>query len=211
MPARRPWSLLVCLALALLTSCGSGDTTSETSCPDGSVITPDSACTPEPVTLSPDAVASEMSDEDLLLFCEQVRDAFMAFETESASPVAYCVGAGLGAKFSPDSDGEVATCELARDACLEESMGDESSGNELPSCEFGAFGLGYCDMTVAEFQTCADAILDHITSIQTSLNCEMSQEDAAEVEATAGDVSPEACGPAEAACPMLWDPGTSSP
>jgi len=150
-----------------------------------------------------------MSEEEFALFCAAARSALEAINTQSKGSTSACVGAGLQARFT--GDGEVATCEAARDACVESGEGPHGSTAgelvELPTCdedEEGAVVLGPCAMTVLEFETCTGAIVDLMAVVEGALSCEMSMAEAAELEMTTSAPFPEECEPVQAACPSLF-------
>ena len=174
------------------------------------MVAPMSACdsteevASEPVTLSPDDVVSELDAEGLLLFCEHARAGLTEVSVVSSDPEPMCIGQGLAARFG--GDGEVSTCEAARDACLEEMSETPDAFAPMSCSDEGSVegGFGDCAITVAEFDACTDAVLASMEELRADLRCDISNEEAMALEGSTADVSPAECTAVEAACPMLF-------
>jgi len=160
---------------------------------------------PEAPTLSPEDVVSELETDALLVFCEHASAALSEVNVASSDPEPMCVGQGLAARFG--GDGEVSTCEAARDACLEEMSGT-SEGFFVPmSCtnEANVTGsLGNCEFTIAEFDACSAAVLSSMEALKAALRCDISNDEAMALEGTADSGMPPECALVEEACPTLF-------
>jgi hypothetical protein len=158
----------------------------------------------EAIDVSSETLVSDLSEEDFLNFCSISMSTLIRFESRHDDPQYSCVGEGLYARFSPGEDNEVATCEVARDACVDSS--DPYLAPGLMTCDASYISqAATCMITVAQYETCIDGIDQTFATIDAILSCSATLDEAFELRALYTSTSPESCDPVAENCPMLAD------
>ena len=185
--------LLIALVMTAMVACDSAEETAA------------------PITLAPEDVIADLETDALMVFCESASATLEAINIAGRDPGPICTGQGLAARFG--GDGAVATCEEARDACIEEMastpVGDVFAKLGCTDESTVTSALGACDFTVAEFDACTEAINQSMVNIQESLSCEITNEEALALQGMTNDYFPDECIPVQDACPTLFGTGPS--
>lgn len=152
------------------------------------------------LTLQPEAVVAELSASDGVAFCEMAVDLLETHDAMETNPTLACTKEGLFARFMSE-EAEVATCEAARDSCLEEA-GDGQDAPAPLDCA-SELELESCDITLAEFDTCRLAVEALFELALTTATCDMAAEKALELRATMSQGRPVECTPLTERCPLF--------
>ena len=154
--------------------------------------------------LAPGTLVSEFSKPELIEFCELRKTFLSDFMSLQTDPSLHCTKEGLDAKYN--GDGEVSTCEAARDACLEEAVTtDEDPFNLLPCSPFqvSTLRMADCHISLEEFDACAESMMTGTQDLLDSMQCTNEIGGAAFIPPP-NDVSiPEECAPITERCPPI--------
>jgi hypothetical protein len=154
------------------------------------------------LTVPQETMVSDLTEAEFLTFCSISLSVFERIRSRRDDPRYSCVGEGLYARFSPNSDSEVSTCEAARDTCLANSNAYAPPASL--TCDESYLALAAtCAITLSQYELCLNGIEETMAMIDATLTCDATLDQAFELQALYTSTAPSSCDPIAADCPML--------
>ena len=164
-----------------------------------------------PISTDTTKPLSEVTTAEAKTWCEKYKAEMgnvMSTETQ-------CELAGLGVSAMTGTL-DPAACEAAKKACIanpSQYLDSDSSGSSDMDCDsLATEDMKDCDATVAEFDSCMDAMMSETQSVTDKISCSMSLEQLMSLQSLSG-LSPDkipACAPLMEKCPQIFDDSASN-
>ncbi|MGB0589641.1 MAG: hypothetical protein ACPGU1_08190 [Myxococcota bacterium] len=156
------------------------------------------------IEVETETLVADLDEETFSDFCAIALSTLTRMGSLRDAPKYSCTGEGLYARFSPGADNELATCETARDACLESS--EPHSPSPPVTCDEASLQQAdTCLITIAQYEACITGLDQIFAMIDTTLSCDITLEQALEFQSLYNSPSPEVCDPVAEGCPLLAD------